>query len=234
MSVKYRYNHRAVKRHHIVGIILGVAVLLIGTIVMLLMLDVRNNQDTSIEGTSRVVGQVVGDENGTQTIDHELFSFALPGDWKEAGRVNTDVERSITWTTTKQDASARELKLYIDIIPSTLPINRLLPVTVQSNQLVPGAVSGNCATFTQGGTMDAQKATQLQAAQARWEGVDFICNLTNIVENQVGASSSVAINTIVVEGAVKGTHKYFFLYTDHNIQPQYDIFKDAVSSFSPK
>lgn len=234
MSVRYRYNHRAVKRHHIIGIVLGVAVLMIGILVMLLMLDVRKNQNTKSEGTSRVVGQVVGDEGGTQTIDHELFMFTLPGDWKELSRVNTDSERSITWTTTKANDSARELKIYIDTIPSTLPVNRLLPVTIQSNQLVPGTVSTNCATFTQGGIMDAQKATQLQPAQARWEGVDFICNLTNIVENKVGASSSVAINTIPLEGVVKGMHKYFFLYNDQNIQPKYDILSDAVRSFTPK
>ena len=82
--------------------------------------------------------------------------------------------------------------------------------------------------------MDAQKATQLQPAQARWEGVDFICNLTNVVENKVGASSAAAINTIPVEGPTKGLHRYFFLYNDQNIQPKYNILSDALNSFMPK
>ena len=234
MSVRYRYNHRAVKRHHVVGIILGIAILMIGVLVMLLMIDVRNNQNITVEGTSRVVGQVVGDESGEQTIEHELFSFTLPSDWKEVSRTDSATEQSITWTGTTDGDSARDLKIYIDTIPSDLPVNRLLSVNVQSSRLLTGTVSANCATFTQGGTIDAQKATQLQPAQARWEGVDFICNLTNVVENKVGASSAAAINTIPVEGPTKGLHRYFFLYNDQNIQPKYNILSDALNSFMPK
>lgn len=234
MSVRYRYNHRAVKRHHIVGIVLGISILIISAIVLLIMWDMRRSQSTGVEGTSRVVGQVVGEDSATQAIDHELFSFTLPADWKELKRVNLSTERSITWASTKANDSARELTIYIDTIPSDMPVNRLLPVTVQGNKLSPGTVSANCATFTQGGNSNVQASSQLKPTQARWEGVDFICNLTNVVLNHVGVGSGAAINTVPIVGPSKGAHKYFFLYNDQNIQPNYTILSDALSSFIAK
>ena len=234
MSGKYRYDHRTVKRQRYVAVAAMGCVLLLAGAIALVVLDLQKNSSGQAEGTSRVVGQVVGDNAAKKTIDEPFYSLQLPGDWKETSRTNNANEQSVTWTTTKKDDSQRSLQVFVDMIPATMPVNRMLPLTATGTTLTTGDVSENCATFTQGGTLDVQKAVSLSPTSARWQGVDFICNLPNVVDNQVGTSSRDGVNQITVTGATKGTHKYFFLYIDRNIQPDYALFLDALTSFRAK
>ncbi len=211
-----------------------VCLLLVAGIVALVVNDLRKNGNAEVTGTNRVIGQVVGDNGEKRTIDEPFYTFSLPTDWKETARVTNTQEQSITWTGTKKTNAQRTLKLYVDTIPPSISINRAIPVTARGNALEVGDVSENCATFTQGGTLDTDKAIHLSPTTARWQGVDFICNLPNVVENQVGTASHDGINQVTVTGSAKGAHKYFFLYTDHSIQPDYSILIDALSSFQAK
>ncbi len=234
MSARYRYNHRSVKHHHYILIAVVICLVLVGGLVALVVNDMRHSSSGTVTGPNRVVGQVVGDNSEKHTIDELFYSFSLPNDWKETARVNNSQEQSIAWTGSKKTNFQRSLKLYIDVIPPDIAINRAIPVTVSDSTLQIGDVSDNCATFTQGGTLDTDKAVKLKPAPAKYSGVDFICNLPNVVENQVGTASRDGVNQFRVTGPNKGTHKYFFLYTDHSIQPDYSILIDALSSFQAK
>lgn len=235
MRKVYRYDHRSAKHHRTAIVIIVVVVLLIAPIVYFVYRDIVSNSSSVVDGQTKVVGQVVGgDDTGGFKVDEPLFSMTLPSDWKQTGRFTSTTEQSITWQAGKKNEDNRWLKLYIDTIPADIAVNRMLPVTVNGDSLTTGDVSDSCATFTGGGTLDAQKATLLRPAPAKWQGVDFICNLPSVVENQVGVAAVGGVNKIVIEGPTKGTHTYFFVYTDHNIQPNYTILSDAVESFRAK
>lgn len=232
MSKAYRYGHSAIKGRHTVLLIFGIVLLLCGAIVYAIWNDISSNADTSEEGATRVVGQVTGSNTGNGLrVSEPFFTMQLPSDWKETERKNNTQEQSITWHSTKKGYEARWIKLYIDKIPTTKAVNRLLPVTVTNSTLTTGDVSENCSTFTQGGTLDAQKAVKLQPMPAKWQGIDFICNLPEVVENEVGVAATGGINQIEITGPNKGTHKYFFVYTEHNIQQDYAIAKDIIETF---
>lgn len=233
MSRKYRYGHRTVKRHHVVLLTLFVCLVIGGGAAFLIVRDIRSNQSGPVAGESKTVGQVTGSDSKKMTVTEPLYTMQLPGDWKEKSRVNTAAETSVTWRATKKNDDARWLTVYIDKIPAQKSINRLLPVSSQKDRLLLGDISDNCITFTEGGSFDASKAAQNKDKQARWSGVDFICNLPSILENQVGTGSSEGINQVTLTGT-KGPHKYFFLYVDHDIQPDYSIFTDALSSFQAR
>lgn len=235
ISKTYRYDHRTTKHRHAVAIIVSVCLVILVPIAFLIYRDVVKNGSASSKGTSKTVGQVIGDNSlHGYRVEEPFFSMQLPSDWKETSRRNQNGEQSITWQATKKYQDDRWLKVYIDSVPQELPVNRLLPVTVQGNSLSAGDISDNCATFTGGGTLDTSKAFLLKPTLAKWQGVDFICNLPNVVENQVGIGATGGVNQIVVTGETKGTHRYFFLYTDHNIQPNYTIPTDAMNTFRAK
>lgn len=158
----------------------------------------------------------------------------LPGDWKESRRITTTGSHTIIWQATKKGQDNRSLQIFVDTIPSSMPVNRLMPVTVQGSGLIAGDISDNCATFTGGGTLDTKQAVLQKPTLAKWQGVDFMCNLPNVVDNQIGVGAvGNPINQVTITGPA-GTHKYFFLYTDRNIQPDYTILTDALQSFHAK
>lgn len=234
MDVRYKYGHRPGRRRRTrVLIVLAVSLLILGSIGSIVVYDLRKSENKPVEGQGRTVVQVSDDASNKMTVEEPTFSMELPGDWKETGRRKDAAEQSISWQATKKGEDNRYLKLYIDTIPANRSINRLLPVTAHGNGLSAGNISENCATFTKGGTLDAGKAEKLPETPAKWEKVDFICNLPRVTDNEVGTGSTEGINTVTVKGT-KGEHKYFFVYTDRNIQANYTILYNAVSSFTAK
>ncbi|PID32314.1 hypothetical protein CR970_00920 [Candidatus Saccharibacteria bacterium] len=191
--------------------------------------DLQRSDFTPVESQSRVVGQAVGAErNDKVKIDEPSFTMYLPGDWEEVNRVQR--EGLITWRSTIEGQDARSLTIFVDNIPEKMPVNRIMPVTVNETSLVPGDVSDNCTTFTGEGE-DADASTQT-TAHGRWSGVDFICHMKGI-DNQVGVGAPGAINQVVMRGS-DGEHRYFFLYIERNIQPNYVILSDILRSFRVK
>lgn len=234
MDARYRLGHRPGRRRRTrVLIVLLVAFVIIGIIVALIVADLRHNQAKPVSTKGQTVVQAADDTIEKLVVDKPEFTMELPGDWKEIAHQATAREHSITWQATRQHEDNRYLKIFIDTIPATQSVNRLVPISILSGSLSIGDISDNCATFTQGGTQNAGVAQHLTDAPAKWHGVDFICDLARITDNEVGAGSTDGINTIAIKGA-QGTHRYFFLYTDRNIHPDYTIFYNALKSFSAK
>lgn len=235
METKYHYDHKPGRRRRKpVLLAFGMTMLVLGIIAAVVIWDIRKNQSSEVSGKAQTILQAGTNSVTRLAINEPFFSMELPGDWKELRRKNDQTENSITWQSTKSPADGRSLKLYIDIIPTTLPVNRLLPVMAQNNTLSVGDLSENCATFTKGGTLNAHDAALLKETPAKWNKVDFICDLPRVNDNEVGTGSTEGINTVTLTGPAKGTHKYFFFYTEHNIQSNYDILFNALRSFKAK
>ncbi len=196
--------------------------------------DISRNTSTVVEGERRVISQVLSDSIQQYVVDEALFTFELPGDWEEFERRSTDSQNSITWQEVTEGQAGRVLTLYIDAIPAEVPVNRLLPVTAQGPRLTFGTVSDPCYTFTGEGTANVREAVNLRPAPAKWQGVDFLCNLTNPVTNIVATGSiGVPTGTDIV-GLNGESHRYLFVYNDQNIQPKYSILINAIRSFTAK
>ncbi len=159
----------------------------------------------------------------------------LPAGWQQTGSKTTASEHSISWQSKAKNADNRYLTIYVDTIPTSQPVNFELPVTVNGNQLSYGPMSDNCSDFTPGGTMNVNKAEVLPPAPSVWQGVNFICDIPKVLLDQVGTGVvGSPVNTVTITGPGSGTHKYFFLYTDLNIDPDYSILLNAVQSFRAK
>ena len=237
MSNRYRYGykpakHRTRKLFILVGIVLAVVLIAVGYVVY----DIaKNSQQQTVEGPSRVIQQ--GNNGSAQKvrIEEPTFSIELPSDWKFVRRRSDKNENSVTWEEAKKKTqNDRFMTVYVDTIPPNMAINRLLPVAAQEEKLVANTMSDNCATFTEGGTLNTQKAQLLSPKPAKWQRIDFICDLPNVIDNKVGIGSLDGINVVAVKGPTKGTHKYFFVYNEHSIQPNYNILTNAITSFRAK
>lgn len=232
---KYQYGHKPAKRRPRKAlVVMGFSLLLIGVIVGVIFIDLRKHVSPSVEGESRVVSQVLSDNAQALVVDEPFFSFELPGDWKETGRNANNLYTSISWQATLRGKDNRYLTLYIDRIPFDMPYNRLVAVKAQGSGISYSDVSDNCANFTVGGTFDAGVAAGLKPAPTKWNKVDFICNLPHVIDNEVGTGSIESPNAVTITGPSKGTHRYFFLYTDRNFQPEYSILYDVLKSFRAK
>ena len=183
----------------------------------------------SVPGTAVSIPQNNGSSART-AFEESLYSFQLPSDWK----IIATKPNSITWQATIKGADNRMLTIYTDVIPTTYPVNRELPLNVSGNQITYDDLSDNCANFTPGGTLDTGQAVKLKPAPSVWHGVNFICNLPQVVDNQIGTGSTAGVNTVTITGPTKGTHNYFFLYIDRNVQPDYTILYSALQSFRAK
>ena len=232
MSRTYKYDHNV--PHHLIRhvLVVGVVSLIVLIIVAGLIWKIRP-KPTAANGGTKLVPQVQTAHKSLY-IDEPYFSMELPIDWKQTGHVDAPTMHSISWQSSAKNATNRYLTIYIDTIPTTMAVNRELPITVEGNQLSFGQLSDNCANFTPGGTLDTAKAATLKPTTAVWQGISFICDLPDVVNNKVGTGSTAGINTVTIKGQTSGTHSYFFLYTDHNIQPDYSIFFNAIQSFRAK
>ena len=232
---KYRYGHGISKRRprktlFIVFGTFAVMALLAGLVV----LDLRKSVAPAIEGESRSVSQVLSDNSQHAIINEPFYSFELPPDWKEIKRNDSSLYTSVTWQATLKGQDNRYLTIYIDKIPFDMPFNKLVTVRPQGAGIVYSDVSDNCANFTVGGTQERGPLNNSKPAVTRWNKVDFMCNLPQSTDNQVGTGSESMPNAITLTGPTQGTHKYFFLYIDRNFQPDYSIFYHVLDSFRAK
>jgi hypothetical protein len=173
------------------------------------------------------VSTVVGQDGATKTFNEPGFTLALPKDWKYTGR-SKDIYEAYTWENGKDDPGVRRLDVYIDNIPRTMGVNRLMPLQANGNKVSVGNLSDNCASFT------GDKVPGNINTPAKWDGVDFLCDLANYERNVSGTSSAGNINEVTLTGPATGRHSVFFTYTDNSAEPDYNIFTGALQSFKLK
>lgn len=231
----YRHDHRPSKLKvslFAVSFLVGLGGILLAG--LFIYSDIQNNQSDVVEGEGRTVAQVLGDADAL-FVNEDNFSFELPDDWREIDRVDTAREQSITWQATLRGEDNRYLKLYMNTIPDD-PLVRLLPIKVDGQRIQRGQMSPNCSSFTGSGATNRSERRGEPATPTRWEDIDFVCNVGSIVdENVVGTGQEgQPLNTFTITGEESGTNQYFFVYTDRNVRPNFEIFYGAVNTFYAK
>jgi hypothetical protein len=120
------------------------------------------------------------------------------------------------------------LTVYVDKILPNLAINNLLPIKVVGDSFQYGLLSDNCTTFAGSHTINQQTAS------ATYLGINFICNIADIVAQVAGTGSIGTINKTSITGPSSGTHSYFFEYVERSGEPNYSYFDNALTSFRAK
>lgn len=161
-------------------------------------------------------------------FDEATFTMELPGDWK---RLQPDLSgplKKYSYQAGLKNADNRYLSIYVDGLPQTMAVNKALAVRGEGAKLSHGMISENCTEFT------AKTAANQLAVPAKWDGIDFLCDLDTKTRNVVGTSSPGNVNKVVLTNAGFTQHSFFFVYEDNNFTPEYDIFYKMLESFTVK
>lgn len=233
MSNKYRYDRRArkhKKRQFLIVFLISALIVAVLVFSITLLIKKTTKNSAVISGPTVSSKTVVNSSSKLiQEINEPSYKFELPTMWQQIKQVTSPSEHSITWQSFVKNATNRYLTIYTSPIPTTFPVNRELPIESRGSTIGIGTLSDNCANFTNGGT-----PRTVVPVLAKWENVNFYCNIPNFVDNQIGTGTTGAINSITLIGPQDGSQNYFFLYIDRNIAPDYSIFYSILSSFQTK
>ena len=228
----YRHNVRVKRQRQVILVVLVLVVSMATSLFIFVFFLIRHdtNKENPSTATSPVPAGTVGTPQQKLKVDEKWFSFELPSDWKPV----TSNVRPYTywqWRSTVKNADDKTLTVYVDGAPPNYPINQLLPLMKNESGFLLGNLSDNCNEFT----ADVKAALDAhQTRPSRWQGIDFICDVPNFVNQAIGTGSSDGVNKITMNGATSGKHDYFFVYVDHNIHPNSSIFTNALDSFRVK
>ncbi|MFA5004417.1 MAG: hypothetical protein WC498_04045 [Candidatus Saccharimonadales bacterium] len=164
-------------------------------------------------------------------VNETYFTTQLPFGWK---RVSFQTSPNIMYTYQGGKANTQILSIYIDNLPTTLAVNRVLPLEVQGGRLVHGTLSDNCVDFLSPSILNTPQAQTKKVVDAKWQNVEFYCDIGNFQRNVTGTSSEAGINKLVLGGSTTGAHNVFFTYTDNGSSPDYSVFYSVLDSFKLK
>lgn len=165
----------------------------------------------------------------TKKFSHDNFELELPNTWHVVNLPNGNYR--IYSYKSNSGSDGQIIQIYEDSTPTNYAVNRALIVKGQGDKLsIESPISDNCSTYTKNGTPVGQ-----YGAAARWQGIDFLCDMANTTRNVIGTSSTDGINTVNLTSPLTGQkHSYFFSDTANGINPDYSTFINALNSFRVK
>ena len=225
----YTVNKTRSRKKLLTKVILGLFVFF-AIIIAIFWLFVLRDDGFESSNFIRTGGTVAVVAPATKDFSTNEFNITLPDGWELLGKTRPYSNQEYYEFQSKvKDYENRWLRVYLDVFPPDYPLNRILPITVEGNKLIPGQMSADCKTFEGSpgrGTGQASSQTWI----ATWEDVTFTCNMASPI-NHTGTGSAEEGIGVSVTGPQMGTHKYFFVYIDHNVRPELSILTDAVKSF---
>jgi hypothetical protein len=155
------------------------------------------------------------------------FSISLPSSWHVVPRPAGPYQ-SYTWQSSDVGTNGQLIEILENTIPVNFAVNRVLIVEGEVDHLaLEGQASDNCSTFTKNAP-----APNETGAPAEWDGVSFLCDQRNQERDVIGTSSTDGVNTVILKDQQTGVnHKFFFIYTDFSVDPDYTVFYNTLNSF---
>lgn len=168
-------------------------------------------------------------------VEEDSFGLELLGEWQEVDRDESEEGLFIRWELVEpvQDDEASEIDRYFEIysgelVPEDKPLNRLLPVVAEGNQLqIEGGPSFNCFAF-------APESATGDTAEVAWQDISFICDIANTLRNVIGTGSELGDNKFEIEGEDSGKQVYFMVYSAGEASPTDNVLIHAVETFEAK
>jgi len=225
----YKLNKRQRRGYKIIGILFVIIplVFLVASGVWYLVL--KSNK-TITSNFTQANGEAATAQEATKSFSTDTFTLSLLSTWSYIGKMNPTVDQNYY---EYQDKNPKEnnrlLEIYVDNYPTTFSVNRILPVQVENNKLLPAYdLSDDCSSFS--GLPSNAAAAGLWIA--KWQGISFNCSV-NQPRNYVAAATVTDGITIPLQGLKTGKHTYVFVYIDQNSAPNYTLFGPILKSFQP-
>ena len=228
MTDYYRIHHREQGKRK--GRIIALIIVIIFIILLIFLgIFIRNQLKPQVSvKQAKAISSKISYDTKTKHYDEGDFGIDLPTTWGPLPRPDGPY-KSFTWQSALKGGDAQQIEIYQDVIPVNFAVNRMQVIEAAEDQLrLVETVSDNCSKYTKGVTA----APGQTGVPAKWQGVDFLCDQSNTSRDVIGTSSTDGINTVILKSQNSGlTHKFFFTYTNHSVNPDYTVFADALQSF---
>jgi hypothetical protein len=216
-----REQRRRGRRRFIIILIIVALLILVGWWLWSLL-----KPDTVIK-QARAVRTSISFDATTKTYNEGDFTIQIAATFQPVPRPAGSY-KSFTWQTSDSGSDGQQIEIFEDTIPANFAANRALIVHGETDHLtVDAPASDHCENFTRTGTGDYGQIGFL----AKWQGITFLCDANNTQRDIIGTSSSDGVNTVVLQTSAGVSHKFFFTYTDQQLQPDYSVFYNALQSF---
>ncbi len=229
----YKHNrskdHRSVRLESVIvsGIVLSVFV--IGSFIVVDLLLNRPTVDTG-ENTPVTLGAYTPRANETKfKFQTDLYEFEVPGEWKlvenQLRTIDGVAYRFESFQGIAGDQLGRELEIFTDSIPATIPVTKLANTTVNSNnQIIVLRTSEHCRSFTP--IPDDAKSRPIVS---KWDDFEFTCDIIDY-KNSTAAVVEPDFAGIKLEGKDE-SHTFLLVYYDHGERQSQVVFKEVLESF---
>ena len=222
----YQINKRKRDKYRIIVflfVFLPLACLVAGGIWFFVLKDTKTVSSNFIQEN----GDVATVTQASSIFTTNYYSITLPDTWEYLGKMNPFVDQMYFKYHDKDPLhNNRLLEIFVNAYPPQFSVNRILPVQVVNNRLVPGDVSDDCSSFN--GAPSGQSATG--AWIAKWQNITFNCSI-NQARNYLAAATVEDGIGIPLTGAKSGLNHYLLLYIDQNASQNYSVFGPMVKSF---
>lgn len=224
----YRANKRpkTKKRRRLMRLIIFLIVMALAVAGYITVKNMLKPQ-TVIKQSRATERKVTYDDAKTKRYELPDFTINIPVAWTQLARPAGPYQ-SYSWQTSSAGSNGQLIEIFEDTIPPNYGFNRALIVSGQDDHLnIEGTASDNCSKYTK-----KQASTPGQISSiAKWQGVDFLCDLGNTTRDVIGTSSTDGLNFVILNNTSTGAaHKFLFSYTNHGLNPDYNVFYQALQS----
>ncbi len=219
----YQYDKRTHKHAKLKKRVIWTTILIVfvGVVYGLSRLKISPEQD--IKNSAPLSRAYNSGQDKKQQFAKTEFTFTATSGWKEYAAQQGQLTPKYLF---KDVSKSRILEVYIDNPPEQLGVNKVIVVDSVDGVLSHDVVSDNCTTFTD----SSKKNPQTGIGIAKWQEIEFLCDMGNAARAVVGTISDDGKNMFSATTPTGRTYKVFITYTDNNINPDYNVLYDILGS----
>lgn len=222
MAYKYSLSlpkSASVKKHKL-AIFLLITLLLFVGLACLILVWVIASETKSVEQPKTNVNSV--SYQPLQTFQNQYFSFEADKSW--AFMPNESSTNVFVYRSSKNNLVIRDLKVYVNTLPSNLMVTRILPVEADGDRLKIGEISEHCRQYL------PRAPTDNNPINVNILSVTFRCQVDG-TSNIAGSGQVNGSYQTELKSDSGGGRKYFLLYNDLEFTPNFNNFINIAKSF---
>ena len=155
-------------------------------------------------------------------FDEEPFRLTADSTWRKIeSREQTDYH----YQSFSDNLVRRDLRIYVNFVPSEFAVTYVLPIEVEANRLIPLTISPHCKSL-----VPDKKSPRDQTTE--WAGVRFLCDPDSTAYVVATSHNQSGYSTVVKNG--ENANRFFFVYRDLEPEPRLETFANLLRNFEAK
>jgi hypothetical protein len=195
---------------------------LAGTLVIAIILIIWDGLRSDTTVSTQTPPQTRGATVEQVVFDEPTFKLTADGTWR---KIETREETEYHYQSVSDNLVRRDLRVYVNFVPTEFSITHVLPIEVEDNRVIPLTISPDCESL-----VPDKKSPRDQTTE--WAGVTFICDpdssayVVGTSHNQTGYKATVPSGD--------NKNRFFFVYRDLEPEPRLETFSNLLRNFEAK